>query len=114
MRRLRLIAALAVLIATTALGAEADELMPAQPADCVPDEILVKFRPGADPAVVSTRHGATIRSVIGFIDVYVLAIPFGSVPEKVAEFSADPEVEYAEPNGIARAVGGPSAGACGP
>lgn len=66
--------------------------------ECPEEELLVKFRPGADPATVSARHGATIRSVISGIDVYVLAVPAGTTAEKIGEFMADPEVEFAEPN----------------
>jgi hypothetical protein len=70
--------------------------------ECVPDQILVKIRPGADPAVVSARHGATFTGAIVGLDVHVLTIPAGAVAEKVAAFSADPDVVYAEPNGVAR------------
>ena len=70
--------------------------------ECVPDQVLVKFRPGTDPAAVSARHGATFTGAIVGLDVQVLTVPAGTVPEKVAALSADPDVVYAEPNGIAR------------
>ncbi|MBA2449132.1 MAG: hypothetical protein H0V51_14020 [Chloroflexi bacterium] len=86
----------------TALIAAADEPTATPSPECVADELFVKFRPGADPAVVSARYGGTIRSAISFIDVYVVAVPYGTVAQKVAEFGADAEVEYAEPVGVAR------------
>lgn len=70
--------------------------------ECVPDQLLVKFRPGVDPAEVSARHGAAFTGAIVGLDVHVLTVPAGTVAEKVAAFSADPAVIYAEPNGIAR------------
>jgi thermitase len=98
---LSLLLAATVLVACAAVQAE---LSPptALPAECVPDELLVKFRPGADPATVAARHGATIKEELPGIAVFVLTIPAGTVAEKVAVFSADPQVEYAEPNGIMR------------
>ena len=101
MRPLSLSLALAVLVGAAAIVA-ADGPGPALTDECVPDELLVKFRPGADPTTVSARHGATIIEPIVGIEVYLLSIPYGTVAEKVAEFGADPEVEYAEPNGIMR------------
>ncbi len=109
---------LAVLALTSmvALVANADQPWPPLPPECVPDELLVKFTPWADPHLVSARHGATVLSVIPHIEVHVLSIPAGTIPEKVAEFQADPEVVYAEPNGIVRIPENPpdSTQLCGP
>src|SRR5215210_5548212 len=99
-RALGLSLALALLVGAAALAAAADEPQPAVPGACVPDELLVKFRPGTDPTAVSARHGATIVEPIVGNEVYLLSIPYGTVVEKIAELGADPEVEYAEPNGI--------------
>lgn len=88
---------------TTTHARQATEPPPmeqSQPPQCVSDELLVKFQPGADPAAVSARHGATVKDVIGGIEVFVLGVPAGTVNQKVLEFQADPEVVYAEPNGI--------------
>lgn len=83
--------------------------------ECVPDQVLARFRPGVDPAAVSARHGATFTGAIVGLDVHVLTVPSGTVMEKVAALSADPDVVYAEPNGIARIAEAPSAAAqpCG-
>src|SRR5215212_5360953 len=63
-------------------------------ADCPSDEILVHFASGTDPAIAAARHGATIRSSIPDIDVYVLGVPSGTAAAKITEFQADPEVVY--------------------
>jgi thermitase len=115
MQRAVLLLLLGVLLSAAGLVAADDQQPAPLPPECVPDELLVKFRPGADPAVVSARHGATISSVIAGIEVYVLSIPPGTVSVKVAEFQADPEVEFAEPNGIMRLPEAPPSAAepCG-
>jgi hypothetical protein len=84
--------------------------------ECVPDQLLVKFRPGADPAAVAARYGATPTGSVVGLDVHVLLVPAGTVPQMVATFEADPDVEYAEPNGIARVPEAPpvSGQPCGP
>jgi hypothetical protein len=68
--------------------------------ECPPEEILVKFQRPADPAVVSSRYGAAILSKIESIDVYLLAVPAGTGPASIAALQADPEVVFAEPNGM--------------
>jgi thermitase len=102
------ILALCALLAITVALAEAIDLdqtvEPQVVPECVAGELLVKFRPGADPAAVAARHGGTISSQIAAIAVYVVSVPDGTVEQKVAEFNADPEVEYAEPNHKVRAA----------
>lgn len=98
---------LASLASLVAVLAVAGSQGPPISGDRVPDEILVKFQPGADPAKVAARHGARVKSVIPSIEVHVLAVPPGSVDAKVAEFQADPEVEFAEPNGMMQVAPGP-------
>ena len=61
---------------------------------------MVKFRNDADLAAVSARHGLAIRDRIPGIDVYLLAIQPGAVVVKVAELQGDPDVEFAETNGV--------------
>jgi hypothetical protein len=62
----------------------------------------VKFKPGADPATVAGRYGASIASSIPQIGVYVLAVTPGTQAATLAGLSADPDVEYAEPNSVVR------------
>ncbi|MDP8922596.1 MAG: hypothetical protein M3O34_06925 [Chloroflexota bacterium] len=73
---------------------------PAEPA--CREEVLAKFRPVAAPATVAARYGASIVSSIPQIGVYVLAVPPGTQAETIAALSADPDVEFAEPNGVVR------------
>ena len=69
---------------------------------CRPEEMLVKFKPGADATAVAARHGASIVSSIPQIEVYVLAVPTGTQTQALAALAADPDVEYAEPNAVVR------------
>jgi len=72
---------------------------------CLPDRLLVKTRPGADPAVVIARHGGTVIQTIPGIEVQVVTVPAGKGQQAIAALSADPEVQYAEPDQIVRASG---------
>jgi len=73
----------------------------------VPGEILVKFRPGIPADVVErvhAQHGASIlqASRWGYMRV---RIPKGrTIDEMVQVYSRNPNVEYAQPNSICRAV----------
>jgi hypothetical protein len=60
----------------------------------------VKFRGGVDPNEAVQRHGLIIAEHITGIDVYVLLAPEGRSSEVIAELQADPDVEFAEPNGV--------------
>jgi len=81
---------------------------------CPPEEVLVKVLPGANPTEVVERHGGTILWTIEGIDVQVVAVPAGTSTQKVDEFNADPDVKYAEPNGVVRATQQSTGGACPP
>ncbi len=69
----------------------------------VPDEVLVKFEPGADPGATARAVGARLHDRIPALDVYVLKVPAGAVEGTVLALSHNTQVEYAEPNGIATA-----------
>ena len=81
---------------------------------CPPEQILVKVLPGADPAEVVARHGGTIVKTIEGINVQVVEVPAGTQAQKVDEFTADPDVKYAEANGVVRATANADAGQCQP
>src|SRR5687768_15393274 len=73
----------------------------------VPDEVLVKFQPGAAApvrAAVHRQHGGMVRDHIPALDVEVVAVPAGTVLQRVAAYSRNPNVSYAEPNFMAQAV----------
>jgi hypothetical protein len=77
---------------------------PASPsAACQPDRILVKIKPGADPAAVIARHGGTIVQTIPGIEVQVVTVPGGTGQQAIDALSADPDVQYAEADSIVRA-----------
>ena len=65
-------------------------------------ELLVKFKEGVSPTeaeAIIARKGASVIKVIEGIQVYHIRLPKGKEVEKaVKEFSAIPEVQYAEPN----------------
>ena len=82
---------------------------PASP-NCPPDRILVKVKPGADPAAVIARYGGTIINTIPGIDVQVVTVPGGTGQQAIAGLSADPEVQYAEPDGVVHATGAAGSG----
>ena len=72
------------------------------PAPCAPDRILVKVKPGADPAVVIGRYGGTIIQTISGIDVQIVNVPAGTAQPSIDGLSADPDVHYAELDGVVR------------
>jgi hypothetical protein len=94
------------LAATTLTGlsmptyAQQGESAPACPAE----QALVKVLPGVDPAEVVARHGGTILKTIAGIDVQVVAVPAGTLSQKLDEFNADPDVKYAEADGVVQAT----------
>ncbi|MCC7370972.1 MAG: hypothetical protein IT306_21335 [Chloroflexi bacterium] len=84
------------------------------PAACPPDRILVKVKPGADPAVVIGRYGGTIIQTILGIDVQVVNVPGGTGQQAIDALNADPDVQYAEPDGVVRISNGGSGTGCQP
>ncbi len=68
------------------------------------DEVLVKFRAGTTPAARAAVHqqtgGRVDRQVVG-LDVQVVKAPAGRAAQVLAAYQRDPNVEYAELNGIA-------------
>jgi len=64
----------------------------------VHDEVLVAFRPGANPAVFARAFGGRVQAELEGLGVYVLKVPSGAVENVIAALSANPQVEFAEPN----------------
>ena len=73
----------------------------------VPEEIIVKFKPGVSEKVIkdiNSRRGASVISTSRFAGFKRLRIPRRkTVADMVAIYSRNPNVEYAEPNYIAHA-----------
>lgn len=69
-----------------------------------PDQILVRFKAGAtseEVAAVHGRLGGQVVQVIPGINVQVVRIPLGKVPEFVQVYLAEGLVEFAEPDYVA-------------
>jgi subtilisin family serine protease len=76
------------------------------------DQVLVKFKPGrgiAGAALVAQKHGIRSLKKLLRINVDVLPVPAGKTREQfIAELKKNPDVEYAEPNGVMRAFDSPN------
>ena len=82
----------------------------ATPAEVVSGEILVRFQPGTTGQQIGNVHaqlGGRVQDVIAGINVQVVAVPAGQEQAKVQAYSRNPNVEFAEPNGIYHATGTP-------
>ena len=79
--------------------------------EVVDDELLVKFRPGTPAADRAAGHrqaaGQVVREIRG-LDVQVVKVPAGQALGRLQAYARNPNVEYAEPNGIAYVDGMPS------
>lgn len=88
------------LLLTMAAPAWADQDVPA-------GQILVKFRPGTPAQVVAETHrqnGGQLAGVIAGIDVHVVKVPAGNEQAKVAAYLKNPNILYAEVDGVYSAV----------
>jgi thermitase len=75
--------------------------------DFVPGEVLVKFEPGAsgqDIADIHRRVGGQVKEVIRGIDVRVVGVARGQEKTAVARYQQNPNVRYAELNGVDEAA----------
>jgi thermitase len=95
----------------TALLATGTDLVSAQtpptPAEgIVPGEILVKFNPGTSETKKKEGHrkkGGQTEEVIPEISVEVVQVPSGDEESRAVDYETDPNVQYAEPNGLYQA-----------
>jgi thermitase len=81
-------------------------------AEYVPGELLVKFREGLAMAHAQSIHrslGSNVIEELKGLHIERIEIPAGwSVEEAISFYSLDPDVEYAEPNYIRRALMAPN------
>lgn len=110
-QRGKVVLILGLLLALVLSGSVATGLLASPPSiednDYTPDEILVKFKPGTPASVIAQVHRenkGAVKDEIGGIGVQVVKIK-GDVLGKVKSYGPNPNVEYAEPNYIARALG---------
>ena len=71
-----------------------------------PDEVLVKLKDRVSEEKrekLHQSHKAAVRASVTNLNVDVVRVDRGKVKDKVSEYLKDPEVEFAEPNYIARA-----------
>jgi len=71
-------------------------------------QVLVKFKPGAPGQQVAEAHrqnGGRVKEVLGDLDVQVVEVPAGQERGRVAGYRANPNVEFAELDGVYVAVG---------
>ena len=74
---------------------------PPTPPPFVSDQVLVAFRPGTPAADISAAHnraGGQVLKTVTAIGVQIVAIPAGTVLDRVQLYRRNPNVEYAEPN----------------
>lgn len=70
------------------------------PGSYKPDELLVKFAPGADPPSLARAFGFHLHHQT-LLGVWVVKVPPQALDAMLAALSHNPQVEYVEPNGIA-------------
>ncbi len=78
---------------------------PAQPDEStVPDEVIVRLRPGADPHGPLNRivHGGGSARLHGRANLYKLHLPVAVTDALLDRFASDPDVEFVEPNRLGR------------
>ncbi len=102
---------LAALLTLLSTGIDLAKAQPAPgeapPEGFVPGEILVKFKPGTrgqDIADTHRRNGGQEKEVIRGIDVRVVGVPAGQEQARVAAYERNPNVQFAEVNGLYQAV----------
>jgi len=77
------------------------------PPEFVAGEILVKFKPGTPGHVAADIHrqnGGAMRDLIPGIEVHVTQVPPGQENARIAAYRRNPNVEYAELNGLYYAI----------
>ena len=107
LRRLALALVLALVLAGTVAGSAGAQ----PPTDVVPGEILVKFKSGTPAQAVADAHrqnGGQIKDAIPEIEVQVVRVPAGQETARVAAYAHNPNVLFAEVNGLYYAVKRPT------
>jgi len=79
---------------------------PVQTAAYVPDEIIVKFKEGANSFAIASTLGGDVQESASAPNVETIQIPEGStVTKELQKYNNHPNVEYAEPNYIGKVFG---------
>jgi len=98
---------IAVLLAGSSIASASAQPPPVDTASgrpsVVADEVLVKFQPGvsaSDEAVAHRQAGGQVVRLVAALDVQVVRVS-GPATQALADYQRNPNVEYAELNGIA-------------
>ena len=107
---LTMVAAVVLAFSAAALAQQAEpgSSQPSSAEDFVPGEVLVKFEPGAsgqDIADIHRRNSGQVKETIRGIDVQVVDVAQGQEKTSVARYQQNPNVRYAELNGVYEAAG---------
>ena len=104
-------AALVSVTPTTAQQIDPDPIAidPPPPEKIVPGEVIVKLKPGTSEAArdqtLAIVSGVFLRN-LELDDVILVRVPHGTELSAAESLEVDPNVVYAEPNGIAEASSG--------
>ncbi|MBV9080487.1 MAG: S8 family serine peptidase, partial [Elusimicrobia bacterium] len=105
------VAALAALIAVAPASAfEKVRISSGREIEALPGQVIVRYRSGseAEGAMRIQDSGAKERKSIGSLGLHVVSTPPGvSVEAYLAQLRSDPNIEFAEPNGVVRALAFP-------
>ena len=101
MRRLAvvLLAIILLFLSFSTSGFGAPFRVPGARGEFVPDEVLVVFRPEANPHAIARAAGGRVQAELEGLGVHVLKVPPNAVQSVIAVLSRNPHVEFAEPNG---------------
>jgi thermitase len=94
-------------VALLNVGADDSALAQTPPEGFVPGEVLVKFEPGTSGQQVAEAHrrnGGQVEQTIPNIRVQVVRVPVGQEQSSVAAYERNPNVLFAEVNGLYRAT----------
>ncbi|HEY0026097.1 MAG TPA: S8 family serine peptidase [Longimicrobium sp.] len=88
----------------TGLGANSPVALnvSAAPAEIVPGQIIVRFRPGAARSEIAQQHRARKKDDMLLERTEILEVPVGEEAAIAAQLSRNPNVEFAEPDAIMR------------
>jgi subtilisin family serine protease len=70
--------------------------------DFVAGQLIVRYRPGAEPVEVAKKHRAKKKDDMRLARAEIVEVPEGEEVAIAAELSQDPDVEFAEPDYITR------------
>src|SRR3989344_4734993 len=103
----RLFAAFFALLLTLFVSPLWTMAAPPPDSDRVPAQILVKFKAQTPQAVIDAQlrsHNAKVTGRVSALDVLVVNVPQATEDRVITALSRNPNIEYAEPDGLAFAT----------